>query len=185
MFKILNKIQFSPEANKMESVANTDIALKRFNSLESKNLEFLLRQRFEWMNEHINENDVGVEVGSGAGFTKFFIKNKNFKMSDLSEDNHLDFKKVDAQATNFKDQSFDYVIASNMIHHIPYPIKFFKEMNRILKKNGKLIIFEAYSSVLLQIVTIAMRHEGFDFTLNVWDQKKPKIDEENSCQGNK
>ena len=184
MFKILNKIQFSPEANKMESVANTDIALKRFNSLKSKNLEFLLRQRFEWMNKHINENDVGLEVGSGAGFTKFFIKNKNFKMSDLSEDNHLDFKKVDAQATNFKDQRFDYVIASNMIHHIPYPIKFFKEMNRILKKNGKLIIFEAYSSVLLQIVTIAMRHEGFDFTLNVWDEENPKSEINNAWAGN-
>ena len=34
----------------------------------------------------------------------------------------------------FKDNTFDYVIASNMIHHVPYPIKFFKEMNRILKK---------------------------------------------------
>ena len=30
--------------------------------------------------------------------------------------------------TKFDDESFDYVIASNMIHHIPYPVKFFKEM---------------------------------------------------------
>ena len=184
MFKILNKIQFSPEANNMQSVASTDVALKRFNSSKSKNLKFLLKQRFDWMNKYIGEKDIGLEVGSGAGFTKFFIKNNNFKTSDLSEDNHLDYKKVDAQATNFKDQSFDYVIASNMIHHIPYPIKFFKEMNRILKKNGKLIIFEAYASALLQIVTIAMRHEGFDFTLNVWDEEKPKSEVNNAWSGN-
>ena len=62
-------------------------------------------------------------------------------MSDLSTDPHLDFKKVDAQSTNFKDESFNYVIASNMIHHIPYPIKFFREMNRILKKNGNNVDF--------------------------------------------
>ena len=43
------------------------------------------------------------------------------------------FKNIDAQNTKFENESFDYVIASNMIHHA-YPIKFFREMNRILKK---------------------------------------------------
>ena len=71
-----------------------------------------------------------------------------------------------------------------MIHHIPYPIKFFKEMNRILKKNGRLIIFEAYCSVVFQIVTLIMKHEGFDFTINVWDEKNPKSDEDNAWHGN-
>ena len=71
-----------------------------------------------------------------------------------------------------------------MIHHIPYPIKFFREMNRILKKNGKLIIFEPYCSVLLQLATTIMKHEGFDFTVNVWDEKNPKSDEEDLWAGN-
>ena len=52
-----------------------------------------------------------------------------------------------------------------MIHHIPFPIKFFREMNRILKKDGKLIIFESYCSIIFQLVTMIMKHEGFDFTL--------------------
>tara|TARA_B110000285_G_C15048955_1_gene575929 strand:- start:297 stop:1109 length:813 start_codon:yes stop_codon:yes gene_type:complete len=184
MFKILNKIHFPPEANRMKSVASTDAAIETFNSAKSKNLKFLLKQRFDWMNNFINEDDIGLEVGSGAGFTRFFIKNKNFKMSDISEDSHLDFKNTDAQSTRFENNSFNYVVASNMIHHIPYPIKFFKEMNRILKKNGKLIIFESYCSVFFQLVTILMRHEGYDFTLNVWDEKKPKSDENDAWAGN-
>ncbi|MDB9760576.1 class I SAM-dependent methyltransferase [Pelagibacteraceae bacterium] len=184
MFKILNKVQFKPEANRMRSVASTDVAIDIFNSTKSKNLKFLLKQRFDWMNNFISENDTGLEVGSGAGFTRFYIKNKNFKMSDLSEDPHLDFKNIDAQATGFDDNSFNYVIASNMIHHIPYPVKFFKEMNRILKKNGKLIIFESYCSLIFQLTTILMRHEGYDFTLDVWDQKKPKRDETDAWAGN-
>ena len=81
-------------------------------------------------------------------------------------------------------ESFDFVIASNMVHHIPYPIKFFKEMFRILKKNGKLIIFEPYCSVLLQIITILMKHEGFDFTVNPWDEKSPKSDDQDVWAGN-
>ena len=184
MFKILKKVEFSPEENKMRSVADTLNATQIFNSRKSSNLKFLLKKRFEWMNKFINKNDVGIEVGSGAGFAKHFIKNKNLKLTDLSNDSHLDFKNIDAQNTNFKESSFDYVIASNMLHHVPFPMKFFREMNRILKKDGKLIIFEPYSSVLLQLATLAMKHEGFDFTVNVWDEKNPKSDEKDVWAGN-
>lgn len=184
MLKIVNKIEFDSYENKMKSVADTKTAIEIFNSNKSKNLRFLLKQRFGWMNKFIKDDECGIEFGSGAGFAKYYIKNKNFKMSDLSEDKHLDFKKVDAQSTDFKNESFEYVIASNMIHHIPYPIKFFKEMNRILKKNGKLIIFESYCSIVFQLVTMFMKHEGFDFTLNVWDEKVAKSDENNAWHGN-
>ena len=63
-------------------------------------------------------------------------------------------------------------------------MKFFKEMNRILKKNGKLIIFESYCSIIFQLITIIMKHEGFDFTVNVWDDEKASSDEQNAWHGN-
>ena len=69
----------------MNSIASTKVAIESFNSSKSKNLKFLLKQRFNWMNEFIKENDKGLEVGSGAGFAKFFIKNKNFKISDFKD----------------------------------------------------------------------------------------------------
>jgi len=184
MFKLFNKIQFSRQANRMRTIGDTKIAREIYNSSKSQNLKFLLNERFSWMNRYINENDVGIEVGSGAGFTKDFIKNKNLKLTDMRDDEHLDYKNIDAQNTNFENDSFDYVIASNMIHHIPYPLKFFKEMNRILKKNGKLIIFDAYCSVIFQLATSIMKHEGFDFTIDVWDENKPKSDEYDVWDGN-
>ncbi len=184
MLKITKKVEFKPEENKMRSVADTDTAKKIFNSRKSNNLRFLLKQRFSWMNKFISEADIGVEFGSGAGFAKHYIHNRNFKTSDLSSDDHLDYKGIDAQSTNFDEEKFNYVIASNMIHHIPFPIKFFREMHRILKKDGKLIIFESYCSIFFQIATIIMKHEGFDFTKNVWDEKDPKSDEQNAWAGN-
>ena len=184
MFKIIKKIQFSKEANRMKSIANTRVARELYYSSNSKNVKFLLDKRFSWMNKFINDEDYGIEVGSGAGFSKDFIKNKNFKITDLGNDEHLDFKNIDAQKTGFNDSEFNYVIASNMIHHIPFPIKFFKEMNRILKKNGKLIVFESYASVVFQLVTIIMKHEGYDFTLNVWDEDEAKSDVNNAWHGN-
>ena len=184
MLKISKKVQFSSEENKMNSVANTKKARELYYSAKSSNLKFLLEKRFSWMNKFIKDEHTGIEVGSGAGFTREFIKNKNLKLTDLGNDDHLDFKNIDAQRTGFKDESFDFVISSNMIHHIPYPIKFFKEMNRILKKEGKLIIFESYCSITFQIITILMKHEGFDFTLNVWDEENAKSDEDNAWHGN-
>ena len=129
MFTILKKIQFPKEANRMKSIANTKIARDLYYKSGSNNLRFLLNKRFSWMNKFIKENDHGIEVGSGAGFSKEFITNKNFKLTDLGDDEHLDHKNIDAQKTGFKDNTLDFVIASNMIHHIPYPIKFFKEIN--------------------------------------------------------
>ena len=184
MIKIFKKVQFSQDENRMKSIADTKTARELYYSSNSKNVKFLLKERFSWMNNFIDDGDYGIEVGSGAGFSKDFIKNKNFKLTDLGEDNHLDFKNIDAQNTRFKDGSFDYVIASNMIHHIPFPIRFFKEMNRILKKNCKLIIFESYCSLIFQLATIIMKHEGFDFTLDVWDEKNPKSDEKDAWHGN-
>ena len=184
MFKLLNKIEFPAQENRMRTIADTKAAREIFNSSKSGNIKFLLQKRFDWMNKHINEDDVGIELGSGAGFSRDFIKNKNLKLTDMSSDNHLDYKNVDAQKTNFENESFDYVIASNMIHHIAYPLKLFREANRILKKNGRLIIFEAYSSIFFQLATVIMKHEGFDFTVNVWDEKNPKSDEDDVWSGN-
>lgn len=184
MFRIIKKIHFSADENRMNSIADTKIARKMYYSRKSKNIEFLLKKRFSWMNNFIKETDIGIEVGAGAGFSRDFIKNKNLKLSDMSNDDHLDLKNIDAQNTKLEKESLDFVIASNMIHHIPYPIKFFREMHRILRKDGKLIIFEPYCSIILQIATFIMKHEGFDFTLNVWDEKVPKSEEKNSWHGN-
>ena len=71
-----------------------------------------------------------------------------------------------------------------MIHHLPFPQKYFNEMHRILKKGGKLIIFDAHCSVLLQLVLIIMKHEGFDFTKNVWSLKEASTDDKNLWSGN-
>ena len=57
-------------------------------------------------------------------------------------------------------------------------------MHRILKKGGKLIIFDAHCSILLQLVLILMKHEGFDFTKNVWSLNEPSTGINDPWSGN-
>ena len=182
MFKIRNKVKFDQSEKKMKKQG--DVQSSIFDIENNKNLFSLLKERFEWMNKFINFDDKGIEVGSAAGFSKRFIKCRNFKISDFSNHDHLDFKNIDAQKTGFENNEFDFVISSNMIHHLPFPLKFFDEMYRILKPNGKLIIFDAHCSFLLQLVLIFMRHEGFDFTKNVWDKNTPATDADDLWAGN-
>ncbi len=182
MLRIKDKIKFKHSENIMKQEGDVEQSINRIHG--NKNLFTLLDERFRWMNNFINENDKGIEVGAAAGFSKKFIKSKNFKISDYDNLSHLDYKNVDAQNTGFKDNEFDFVISSNMIHHLPFPLKFFDEMHRILKKGGKLIIFDAHCSLLLQIVLILMRHEGFDFTKNVWSYENPSTDSQDLWSGN-
>ena len=80
MLKIKEKVEFSKHENRMYSVANTEAAREQYYSSNSLNVKYLLENRFNWMNNFIDENDVGIEVGSGAGFLRDFIKNKNLKL---------------------------------------------------------------------------------------------------------
>ncbi len=182
MLKIKEKIKFKHTENLMRQEG--DIVKSITDIDKNKNLYMLLKERFDWMNNFINPNDNGIEVGAAAGFSKKFIKNKNFKISDFANLDHLDYKNVDAQDTGFENDKFDFVIASNMIHHLPFPLKFFNEMYRILKKGGRLIIFDAHCSLLLQIVLILMKHEGFDFTKNVWSLDEPSTSSDDLWAGN-
>jgi SAM-dependent methyltransferase len=182
--KILKKIKFSKNQNRMKAVGNVKDALNYFKTKKNKNLYFLAKKRYDWMNDYVKKDDVGLEVGAGPGLSKEFIRNNNLKISDFSDHKHLDYKNIDAQNTKFQENSYDFIIASNMIHHIPYPIKFFREVNRILKQGGKLIIFESCCSIVFKMATIIMRHEGYDFTKDVWSESVPVTDEEDLWAGN-
>lgn len=46
----------------------------------------------------------------------------------------------DAKSLSFEDQTFDSVFCHNMLHHLPEPIKMVKEMVRVAKRDGSIII---------------------------------------------
>ena len=81
----------------MKKVGDVVEAVDYFDSKKNKNLYFLIKNRYEWMNNFVKENDIGIEVGAGAGLSKKFILSKNLKISDFSDGQHLDYKNIDAQ----------------------------------------------------------------------------------------
>lgn len=154
----------------MKHEGDCSYARLRYYQDSSNNLKFLLKNRFEWMNEYIGEEDKGIEVGCGNGLGKEFIRCKNYLLTDYADYEWLDVKNVDALNTPFKDEEFDFVISNNMTHHLPYPLKFLSEMNRILKSGGYLLIQDVNCSLLLRVLLRLMHHEGYSFDSDVFDE---------------
>lgn len=100
-----------------------------------------------------------VEIGSGSGFIKKIIPNvittDVFKSSDIDLTFH---------ATNmpFKDNSVSIFFLQNVLHHINNPFVFFKEIDRCLIKEGKVIMIEPYNSFWGRFIYKNFHHEPFD-----------------------
>ncbi len=74
---------------------------------------------------------------------------------------------------NSPDNSYDFIVVSNVIHHLAFPSKFFLECQRILKPNGILVIQEIETSLLMRMILRVMKHEGYDEMTNVYDVSVP------------
>jgi len=151
------------------SVVSLGAVRKDYYDNKVNNLVYLVKQRYEWMNEYINENSIGLEFGSGHGLSKDIIKSKNFVTSDVCQYEWID-ENIDALNINKEDSSQDFIIVSNVIHHLAQPNIFFKECSRVLKKDGLLIIQDTHASLMLRWIIHTIKHEGYSFEVNPFDK---------------
>ncbi len=114
------------------------------------NILFLMKD------ELLREQDLGevLELGCGTGlFTEALQKvSKKVVATDFSEEmvaaaqetranlKNVQFEKADALNLEFKDESFDAIFMANLIHVIGNAERVIRECNKVLKKNGVLIV---------------------------------------------
>ncbi|MBI4453895.1 methyltransferase domain-containing protein [Candidatus Woesearchaeota archaeon] len=98
-----------------------------------------------------------LEVGIGTGKNiEYYNKEAEVVGIDFSENmlqiakeklfksgkRNITLKQMDAENLEFKDNSFDYVVTTCVFCSVPNPIKGLKEIRRVLKPTGKLIMIE-------------------------------------------
>lgn len=82
-----------------------------------------------------------LDVGCEQGTLHNLIKNEDIYGLDISPKKFRNrVVKADAQSIPFKENSFDTLIAGELIEHLSNPEDFLKESKRVLKPNGKIII---------------------------------------------
>ena len=142
--------------------------LKNFNT----NIFFLIKKRYSWMNNYINEFDRGVELGCGTGVSELHIKSKNFELTDIMSHDWIS-KIVDAHKMPYEDSSLDFIIINNAIHHLSKPIVFLSECSRVLKNKGKVLIQDCHLSLFMRILMNIVRHESYSYNADVFN---PNVD---------
>ena len=99
------------------------------------------------------EDDV-LECACGTGFlsaviaprcrhltaTDFSVKMLNKAEKNCIAFHNITFTKADITLLTFPDASFDKVVAGNVIHLLDNPLTVLRELNRVCKDGGKLII---------------------------------------------
>lgn len=131
----------------------------------------------------INQNILFVGVGTGADLELIRHKELNITAIDYSnemlekakvkfKDSSIRFFKMDAQDMSFKDNQFDIVVGSLVLSVVPDADKCTKEMIRVLKPEGKMIIFDKFSpkgknlSPLKKAIRPVIRLLGTDIGVN-------------------
>jgi len=93
-----------------------------------------------------------LEIGTGSGYgievispnVDSFVTIDKFETSareKIKGHSNVEFKKMNVPPlTGFEDNSFDFVISFQVIEHIQKDHEFVKEIHRVLKPEGKMII---------------------------------------------
>ena len=78
---------------------------------------------------------------TGIDFSKKMLQRSRQKLADLERKN-ITLKEMNVESLDFPDNSFDYVLTSCVLCSVPNPVAALKEMRRVLKPTGKIIMLE-------------------------------------------
>lgn len=112
--------------------------------------------------KYISDENTILELGCGKGFNSFYLAKKktssNFYGIDISSKHlsyakkkaknlsNLNFSYGDFHSINFDDSTFDIIFELESVCHSDNPEQLLKEVYRILKKEGKFILYEGFRS---------------------------------------
>jgi phosphatidylethanolamine/phosphatidyl-N-methylethanolamine N-methyltransferase len=115
------------------------------------------KQLFENIKFAPEESVLFVGVGTGADLEQVQFSRSSLKIKaiDFSPEmlemakqkfpnSAIDFLEMDAQQMDFKENFFDFVVASLILSVIPDPNACFQESVRVTKLGGKIIIFDKF-----------------------------------------
>lgn len=137
-------------------------SIKHFNSTAKEyDSSFdgkFVKVMYEPLLDELKKSAEGKLLDVGCGTGNILCKLVNGKRElfgiDLSEnmvrecrrrmESNAEIKVADAEHMPYKDNFFDVLVCNASFHHYPHPEEVLKEMKRVLKSGGRLLIGEGY-----------------------------------------
>jgi SAM-dependent methyltransferase len=122
-------------------------------------LNFNLNNRKKWVEKNagrVPARSKILDIGAGTGRYRQFFAHCDYKTHDFTKTpdlngkyTHIDYIS-DICSIPVKNEEFDYLICTEVIEHVPEPIKAVNEMARIAKKGALLFLTAPLASFLHQ-----------------------------------
>ena len=132
-----------------------------------------MQQLAKWLNEHDIGNLLDVGTGSGA-FLRFCLKHAKSYQSAVGIDvvesvleearkttayENVSYLTAQVEELPFADGEFSTISMSNALHHFRSPLKSLKQMKRVLRPSGTLVMAEVHAELTdAKQLTHAMMH---------------------------
>ena len=103
-----------------------------------------------------------LDIGTGPGFFSMILAEAGYHVTAVDytpgmlekaaqnaaqfigkKKENIEFIRMDAQALDFENESFDVIVSRNLTWNLPHPEMAYKEWLRVLKKGGRLLNFDA------------------------------------------
>lgn len=182
---IINVINSDKKCIEQYENASNLRARIRIHELFSTNKQGWMNWFFN--NLHAPENASILELGCGDG--SLWVKNffhipssftitltdfsngmlKDAKKNLGNKSSRFNFKIADAQDLPFNDNSFEVVIANNMLYHVADKEKAFSEIRRVLKPNGFFYASTVGKNHMKEMREILAKFNSENITTKSWD----------------
>jgi SAM-dependent methyltransferase len=117
--------------------------------------------QFEACIKRATPGGIVLEVGAGGGFYNE-IRPKAVSL-DLRPGSNVDLI-GSALDLPLVDSSTTAILLLNVLHHLPDPVAFFRECERVLKPGGRVCLIEPYAGALSRRLIRPLHHEPWDET---------------------
>ena len=156
------------EKSEKKSVISRDVLAAMFNTSEFKQYSHDCRQEVvESLEGHEFKTLLDLDCGGGKMLEQLFetfpdMEACGFDYSldrlngakERLEGKNVSFKFGNAQCLPYEDNQFDVVVSTSTFHHYPYPDNVLKEVHRVLKPKGILVICDTYLGATLRYLKV-------------------------------